>query len=155
MELLNLKTLVCYRAPNSGFGCGVEAEHRFMTDSWLKDQVYLDCTLSQFIERASMLIDGTERVEGFLYVPETLEFVAQAIYHVGVDMHYGKIAMPISIITLPKYRGNKQIARALIGVKRQVIRRLGATKYLEVRNLSGTEQYSRVKYVELYNGKGI
>lgn len=152
MGSLTLKHLVCPRNAGDSFACGRPAEHRFMLESWEVDAVYGQCSASQFIRRATDVILSTDRVEGFLYIPDTLEFIAQAMYYKAEDMHYGVIAMPISILILPEYRGNIQVNRELVKLKTKVVSKLGAWKYLEVRNISQTEQHTKLKYVEKRNG---
>lgn len=85
----------------------------------------------------SLMTNGP-RVEGYL-LNGMNQVIAMVFMQRTMDIHYGLVATPITVIIEPGYRGDRQVVRALSSLVKDVVRKLDCKQYFAVKHLSRTQ----------------
>lgn len=126
------------RDRHEDFQIGVEAEE-LMYASHRKDVVQGVFDFRQYVSTVRSIALAQYRVEGYLWTDEGL-LIGSVIMSRAVDIHYGLVATPIVCIVKPSFRGNREVARALAALTKDVARKLKCEKYYTVKHISPTKQ---------------
>ena len=100
---------------------------------------YIKCVQSTWEEN--------QRWEAFLWSDDEFRVIGGCVYCPTWDIHYGLVASPMGILLHSDYQNNRSVLRELREIKHTVLQRMGATKYLDVKHISSTEQRVLLKEV--------
>lgn len=84
------------------------------------------------------------RLEGYL-INDTGEVVAASYYSRVMDIHYGLIAVPITVIAKIEYRGSRALLRAISKLIREQVKRLGVSRYTICHHIDDNTQITRMR----------
>ena len=96
------------------------------------------------------LIRDNFRAEG-LIIDQTGTAVAATIWMPAMDIHYGRVAVPIAHMVDPFWRGTGGVLRDLSKLREQCIRALVCERYLNVQHISPVQQRQTLRTLR---GKG-
>lgn len=87
-----------------------------------------------------------DRLEGYLINGDG-EVVAASYYSRVMDIHYGLIAVPITVIVKEAYRGDTKVLRAVSKLIREQVKRLGVVRYTMCHHIDDNTQITRMRTI--------
>lgn len=92
----------------------------------------------------TVFIEPHNRAEGFLHTDSGFTMGA-VIYNRVLDIHYGLVAKPITVMLHSQYRGDVGVLREFSKVLKDTVQLLGTQYYEVAQHISGDTQKFRTK----------
>ncbi|QYW05832.1 N-acyltransferase superfamily protein [Vibrio phage vB_VpaP_G1] len=102
-------------------------------------------TEQEYEDNAYSILTSTDRVEVILV--DDFKPVGAVAYSSVLDIHYGKVAAPITVTLLPEYIGNREAARLVSLAIKEAVKALGCIKYYTVQHIKPGVAVHRLKEV--------
>lgn len=115
----------------------------FLAEHWLTANAKPLLPLNEYVETMHSLVVGDYRCEGYLYFGG--EIAGFCFYSPAIDPHYGEVAVPVVDYIRPLYRNVRSVLKEFSELRRQVVGRLGARRFITVKHLNGTTQLQRLR----------
>ncbi|CCI88413.2 hypothetical protein BN110_041 [Yersinia phage phiR8-01] len=99
----------------------------------------------KYVDRAASLITGVDRTE--VYLTKGHDIVAMVMYTDCVDIHYGRVAIPVTVTVMEEVRHNREVLRSVNQMIKMAVKALDCQYYYTVKHTAPGMQVHRLREV--------